>query len=555
MMKRKETGVGDQGEVPQLVPARMLNEFTYCPRLCYIEWVQGEFEDSADTVEGRYHHRRVESRKGSMSEDAFERFHTSSVFLSGEETGAVAKIDLLEGEEGRVVPVDYKRGRVPRVPENAYEPERVQLCVQGLLLREKGYRCEEGVLYFAESRRRVTVPFDEELVARTRQLLVELREMVERGEIPPPLVDSPKCPICSLVGVCLPDEVNLLKGASGEVRRLYPGRDDTFPVYVVGHDLSVRSKGERVEISRDGEIVQSIPFREVSQLSVYGNAYISLPTVKKMMGIGIPICYFSYGGWFEGITTGNTSKNVELRLRQFNVAVDPFLSLKLARRFVSGKIRNCRTLVRRNDKEVNRKSLGQLSRLVKQAEEADRVDTLLGIEGVAAQVYFSRFAGMLREGVDFSFEGRNKRPPEDPVNAVLSYLYGVLVKELFVTLLAVGFDPYLGFFHRPRYGRPALALDLMEEFRPLIADSVMLRLFNSGQLKKEDFVYTGLGVSIKPKARKKVLNVFERRMSVEVRHPMFGYSVSYRRVLEIQARLLSRVLSGELDDYPAFWTR
>jgi len=542
-------------KVPRLIPVRMLNEFAYCPRLCFIEWVQSEFRDSADTVEGRYYHRRVDTRKGRVSEEAFEAFHTSSVTLSGEEIGIVARIDILEGEKGKVVPVEYKRGAVPQVPENAYEPERVQLCAQGLLLRENSYVCEEGVLYFAGSRRRVVVPFDEELVARTRQLLVELRAMAEGCEIPPPLVDSPKCPRCSLVGVCLPDEVNVLKGKEVTVRRLYAGRDDYYPVYAVGYDLSVRSKGERVEISRDNTRVQSLPLREVSQLNIYGNAYVSLYSVKKMMRRGVPICYFSYGGWFEGITTGNVNKNVELRIMQFKAAFDSLVSLEFAKRFVSGKIRNSRTFVRRNDKDVSGKVLRQLSRLIKRVEEADNMEVLLGLEGAAAQLYFSRFSSMLKEDYGFSFEGRNRRPPMDPVNAVLSYVYGVLVKELFVTLLAVGFDPYLGFFHKPRYGRPALALDLMEEFRPIVADSVMLRLFNSGQMSEDDFSYSGLGVSLKSKAKKKLLSTFERRMSMEVKHPLFGYSVSYRRVLEVQARLLSRVLSGELEEYPAFCTR
>ena len=141
------------------------------------------------------------------------------------------------------------------------------------------------------------------------------------------------------------------------------------------------------------------------------------------------------------------------------------------------------------------------------------------------------------------------------MNAVLSYLYGVLAKELFVTLLAVGFDPYLGFYHQPRYGRPALALDMMEEFRPLIADSTAITLFNKNELNDKDFIKTGLGISLTPKAKKKVIAGYERQMEVEITHPLFGYTVSYRRVLEVQARLLSRVLSGEIKEYPAFSRR
>jgi len=159
---------------------------------------------------------------------------------------------------------------------------------------------------------------------------------------------------------------------------------------------------------------------------------------------------------------------------------------------------------------------------------------------------------LLKSENEFSFENRNRRPPKDPVNAVLSYLYAVLAKEMFVTLLAVGFDPYLGFYHRPRYGRPALALDMMEEFRPVIADTVMLSLFNKRELSDKDFIQTGIGISLTSKAKKKVIAGYELRMDAEIAHPLFGYTVSYRRILEVQARLLSRVLFGEIKEYPAF---
>jgi len=550
-----EKTVAGEPSVPRFVPARMLNEYAYCPRLCYIEWVQGEFVDSADTIEGRYRHRRVDDEKGQMFEGAFESFSSRSVYLSGSETGVIARIDFVEGKDGKVTPVEYKRGRVPKTEGNAYEPEKVQVCAQGLLLRENGYKCDEGVIYFTESKQRVLIPFDEALVKRTKELISQVRLMAEKGEMPSPLVDSPKCYRCSLVGICLPDEVNSLKQREVAIRKLYPSKDDFHPVYVIGYGLSIRSDGERLRILKEGKEVQSIPFREVSQLSVYGNAYLSMHTLKKLMGLGVSVCFFSYGGWFQGIANGLISKNVELRIKQYKTAFNFASSLKLAKKFVIGKVRNCRTLIRRNDDTVTPKVLRQFSYLVKRIDETDDVETLLGLEGVAAQLYFSRFKSLLNRDFGFTFEGRNRRPPIDAVNSVLSYLYGVLVKECFVTLLGVGFDPYLGFFHKPKYGRPALALDLMEEFRPLIADSVMLRLFNEGQLKEGDFVYTGVGVSLKPGAKKKVLSGYERRMGTEVTHPVFGYKVSYRRVLEVQARLLSRVLLGELENYPAFVTR
>ena len=169
-----------------LIPARMLNEYVYCPRLAYLEWVQKEFEDSSDTVQGRHVHRRVDKQGGSLPPpDAdFDAMKPArSVELSSTKLDLVAKIDLVEGEEGEVVPVDYKRGKRPHVPRHAYDPERVQICAQGLLLEEHGYKCSTGVLYFAGSKERVRVPFDEELRTLTLDSLRGLRNLADSGQI------------------------------------------------------------------------------------------------------------------------------------------------------------------------------------------------------------------------------------------------------------------------------------------------------------------------------------------------------------------------------------
>lgn len=555
-----------EDDVPRLIPARMLNEFAYCPRLCYIEWVQGEFVDSADTVEGRFQHRRVDSDPGAVpdgDEDVYGTFHARSVSLTGPETGVACRIDLLEGEGGKVTPVDYKRGSMPKVPEGAYEPERIQLCAQGLVLTENGFDCSEGVIYYAKSRERVTVPFDEALVIRTKELIENLLAMAQQEGMPPPLEGSPKCVRCSLAGICLPDEVNILREMEAEgkegfapARRLVPTRDDQIPIYIVGQGETVRRRGDRLEFwSRDGKVGDA-KLGEVAQLSLYGGVEITSAALAELLQRGVPVCHFSFGGWFYGISQGTVHKNVELRMRQFDSANSKIRSLEMAKGFVSGKIRNCRTLVRRNDPGDPKDILAALNRLAREAEEAKSAESLFGIEGAAAQAYFSRFDSLLKaQAGSFSFENRNKRPPKDPANAVLSYLYGILVKDVFVTLLAVGFDPYLGFYHRPKYGKPALALDLMEEFRPLLADSTAITLFNNGELSEKDFVRRGLGVSMTPKGKKTVVLGYERRMSSEVTHPIFGYKVSYRRVLEVQARLLARVVSGEIESYPPFCTR
>jgi CRISPR-associated protein Cas1 len=557
------------GEGRPIVPARMLNEFCYCPRLFFLEFVQGEFEHSADTLEGKHAHKRVESERGTMPppdgvEDAVE---ARAVMLSSERLGMVAKVDIVEGEGGEARPVDYKKSSIPEVEGGAWEPEKVQLCVQGLILRDNGYRCDEGVIYYAGSNRRVTVLFTDELVELTLKRLEEARQVVREGRIPPPLVDSPKCPRCSLVGICLPDEVTALSeapgwsGSLGDVRRLFPGRDDALPVYVQEQGATVGKAGDVIEIRKGREMLQKAKLIDTSQLCLFGNISVTPAAVKMLCDRGIPICHFSYGGWFYGITTGLAHKNVELRRLQYAAAEDEEKAVEAARAFVAGKVRNCRTLVRRNHPRPPRAALQEMARLARLAGKAESLGSLLGLEGAASQTYFAHFAGMIKaegsegDGFDFDFKRRNRRPPMDPINALLSYTYAILGKDMTVVAQSVGFDPYLGLFHKPKYGRPSLALDLMEEFRPIVCDSTVLSLVNTGEIGPADFLRRGPAVSIKRRSRKRVLRAYHRRLDTMITHPIFDYRISYRRVFEVQTRLLGRWLAGEIPRYPPFCTR
>jgi CRISPR-associated protein Cas1 len=200
--------------------------------------------------------------------------------------------------------------------------------------------------------------------------------------------------------------------------------------------------------------------------------------------------------------------------------------------------------------------LGQLSELAKAAEAERSIESLLGIEGTAARLYFSQFSLLLKNLPEsFAFEERNRRPPKDPINALLSFLYALLVKDVTAAALAAGLDPYVGVYHRPGFGRPALALDLAEEFRPLIGDSTAMMAINNGELHKEDFISRAGGVSLTDKGRRKAIAADERRMTSELTHPLFRYKASYRRSLEIQARLLAAVLTGDVPSYRPLTTR
>ncbi len=616
---------------PALVPARMINELFYCERLMYLEWAQSEFADNAFTVDGRSVHRRADeakplpepARRSSKRKDSAKAdtndgeadtgesapsvdgppYTARSVWLSSERLGITAKIDVVEGEGGRVVPIEYKRGSKPEIPEGAYLPERAQLCAQVLLLRDHGYQCDEAAIYFAADRRRVSIAIDEALVALTLDAVRRARDVVQAGELPPPLVDSPKCDGCSLVGICLPDETNLLRALEGveapqeapedpeapvlepalvelygplekdpwdlagpepqpipaELRRLHPARDDKLPVYVQAQGGRITLSGERLSIWTKDDGAIEARLGNTSQISLFGNIQITPQALRTVLERGIPVSLFTYGGWFIGRAVGHDSKNVELRLAQYAGATDPATSLRLARGFVVSKILNCRTLLRRNHEKASAVVLSELKQLARKAAEADSLGELLGLEGTAARAYFSEFTGMLKpedsETAVFDLDGRNRRPPKDPINALLSFAYSLLSKDFALTLHAVGLDPLLGFYHQPRFGRPALALDMMEEFRPLVADSVVIGVVNNGVVRASDFVRSPAGTALKPAARRRLILAYERRMDQLTTHPTFGYRISYRRVLEVQARLLGRMLLGELKEYPAFRTR
>ena len=616
---------------PQQIPARMLNEFVYCQRLFYYEFVEGVFVESADTLRGGAIHQRVDSGNGALpaakrkletdkpkeaqgtTADAadsaskaaetqsteLETIHSRSVQMGSERLGVVAKMDLVESKTGKedlltaleVCPVDYKAG-APKEGEEAnelWDTDKMQLGLQALILRDNGYACNEGIIYYRATKQRVRLPITSELENWILQNITDARR-VATGLIPPPLINSPKCVRCSLAPVCLPDETRMLAEApppdpdlqeksdssaqkpAEPPRRLIAARDDTRPLYLNTQGFRVGCKDEVLQVKERDKVVDEVRLRDLSHVALFGNIQISTQAVQSLCEMEIPITYFSMGGWFYGITRGHTLKNVFLRMEQFRLARDEVKCLSLARQFVHGKIRNHRTLLMRNHLEPPEPVILKLKRASEDALVATSIEELLGIEGAAASQYFQQFNGMVKIAdelasehnpikdtkqlaFNFNFTNRNRRPPTDPVNAMLSLAYSMLSKDCTLAALAVGFDPYIGFFHQPRFGRPALALDLMEEMRPLIAESTVLSCINNRVVTEKDFVRAGQAVNLTAPGRKRFFQMYEQRMSSLITHPLFDYKVSYRRALELQARLLAKTLTGEIAEYVPLLTR
>ena len=565
------------GDAP-LVPARMVNEFVYCPRLAYLMWTQGEWAETGDTVEGKRVHGRVDRPSAPLPapetlDDAGAttpaRIVSRSLTLSSQSLGVIAKLDIAEAEDGVVTPVDYKRGRRPHVALGAYEPERIQVCLQALLLEENGYRVEEGAIYYTEGRERVRIVLDEALRTAARAAVSQLRLTVSQGRIPPPLQDSPKCPRCALVTICLPDEVRSLSGSSLAPRAIAAPADEALPLVVQSQYARIGKEGETLKIADEEKGDTRVRLIDVSDVALFGNVSITTPALAALLEREIPVTFHSHSGWFRGVAHGVGHRNVEVRTAQYRTSFDEAACLRFARELVAAKITNQRTMLRRNWRgapEDRQAALDRLSAARKAARDAATLAMLLGIEGDAAATYFRAFAGLIeppadkagREGgklAPFRFDARNRRPPTDPVNAMLSLAYAMLTRHLTIMLASVGFDPYRGFYHAPRYGRPALALDIMEPFRPIVADSVVLSAINTGEVGPGDFVVAATGTALTQAGRRRFVEAFERRLAQETTHPVFGYQLSMRRMLVVQARLLSRFLLGELAHYPHYLPR
>jgi len=315
-----------------------------------------------------------------------------------------------------------------------------------------------------------------------------------------------------------------------------------------------------------------VPLIKLDQVVVQGNVTLTAPAIAALMEQRVAICFLSYYGRFQGHLSPVFGKNARLRVEQHRAHNDPERVLNLARQFVCGKLSNMPTLLLRSNRKLEDPAVASaapsLKRIIAQVEEV-RYDgippraedpqagtawgSLLGLEGAGTAAYFGVFGRLLRKG--WTFERRVRRPPTDPVNALLSYGYTLLTAKMESAISLVGLDPYVGYLHSSQYGKPALALDVVEEFRPIIVDSVVLTLLNNGMLKPTDFEEVLGAYRLKDGGRRTFLRTFEERLSTEIRHPTFGYRAAYRRCLELQVRLLAKALMGEIPTYPYFRVR
>ena len=324
------------------------------------------------------------------------------------------------------------------------------------------------------------------------------------------------------------------------------------PVYVNHQGARIGLDGQTLEVATKGRR-RRVRLDELSELIVLGNVHVTTPALHELMRRGIPVCWMTTGGWFTGATAGFGHGDGALRAAQHAAAADPARRLAFARSLVTAKIRNARTLLRRNGRGREAKSaVSQLSGLVENADRAGTLDKLRGFEGAAAAAYFRTLPAMLRRRASWAadrYAGRNRRPPRDPVNAALSFAYAIQTRSWSVALTAAGLDLFTGFLHGFRHGRPSLALDLMEPARPRIAESAVLRVLNSGMLKADHVEQEGDAVLLGEHGRRVMLDALEDRLDENVHHDVLGRTIAYRDLPSIEAGRLARSLRRN-DDPP-----
>ncbi len=346
-------------------------------------------------------------------------------------------------------------------------------------------------------------------------------------------------------------------------------------LYVVEQGARVTKTGERIIIRKESETLQTVPAFALEQVVLFGNIELTPPARNFLLDQGIDTVFMSMGGRFRGRLSSFSGNNIELRQTQFAKCQEEAFLLDLAQRFVQGKLANCRTLLRRHQRRAQsekvEKALVRMRRSIRQLESGCTLDQVRGHEGDGSASYFGCLTELIKQP-GFEFRKRTRRPPRDPFNAILSFGYTMLLGTVLTAIQVVGLDPFLGALHAPRNGRPSIALDLMEEFRPLLVDSVAIRMVNRRQLLAEDFEYQesasppedledGEKLSRKdypvlmgPLCVKKWIAVYDDLLQSKVDYPRYGCRLRYQQIVTEQARLLVRHFQGE-EEYQAYLIR
>ncbi len=526
-----------------------LHDLGYCHRLFYLAEVEGLQAPNAAIYAGRELH-------ASLAAD--EDGERTQFELADPALGLVGKVDAVRRRDGSLVPYEHKRGKARRADDRtpeAWPSDRLQVVAYAALIESAtGQAVPEGRVRYHADGVTVRVPVDEAARADLAGAIATARRLRESTERPPVAENERLCVRCSLAPVCLPEEVRQAERPDHQPVRLYPPDRDGASLHVVTPGAKVGRSGDTLVVTPpDGDPPTKHAIREVDSLLLHGFAQATTQALQLCAERGVPVHWVSASGHHSASLTASAGQ-VQRRLRQYRALADEATCLRLARALALGKVEGQhRYLLRasRGDEALREAMAPDLvpirNALASIAGAADR-DSLRGLEGSAAVGYFRGLARLLAPSVpeDLRYSTRTRRPPLDRFNALLGFGYGLLHTAVMRAILASGLEPSLGFFHTPRSAAYPLVLDLMELFRVPLWDMVQVGSLNRGQWDPDaDFVATKAKVWLSDAGRKKAIGLFEARLDESWKHPVVGYSLSYARAIELEARLLEKEWSGE----------
>lgn len=557
-----------------LLTVHSLHALAYCERLFFLEEVEQMKVADERVYAGRTLHVEIE-----RDEDADE---VLTVKLESETYGLIGKVDCIRRRDGQIIPYEHKRGRSARGADGkaeAWASDRIQIIAYCLLVEEhSGREITEGRVRYHADNQMVRVAIDEQARADFSSALERAGELQLSIERPPVTPNERLCVKCSLAPICLPEEARLAEtlaavesGAENfttnlldksnvaatsatsaldyQPLRLFPADDDRRILHVTTNGAKVGRKGDRLEIwSPETEEKEHYPVQEIGQVVIHGFAQITTQALRLCAERNLGVHWVGYGGRYMGAWSSGQG-SVQRRIRQYQALTDPDFCLALAKRLAEAKVRGQLSFLLRASREAGREiedvksSISNIRKLLSPLNRAMNTDSLRGYEGSIGAAYFKALPHLIKPEIGDAMrpDGRNRRPPKDRCNALLSYGYALLLKDITNAILIVGLDPCLGFYHTPRSQAHPLSLDLMELFRVTLVDLPIVASINRRQWdEEEDFTIAGKQVWLSDKGRKKFIQIYERRKADQWKHPVIGYSLSYSRLIELEVRLLEK---------------
>ena len=532
-----------------IIPVMGLHALKYCERLFYLEQVEKIRVADESVFSGRSLHEELHQKEQEKGQWNIEE-------MMSENLGIIGKVDVLRKRDGKIIPYEHKKGRCYRKNKKAFAwfPDEIQVCAYAMLLEEHtGQQIQEGRVHYHADNVTVKVAVDSKARENVSEAIKRARELSESIQRPPITKNERLCIKCSLAPVCLPEEERLLENKNWDTIRLFPSDREAKIIHVTEPGASIGRSGDALKIKSRLNGEKLLPISEVSTIVLHGYPQMTTQALHFCAWNGIPVHWLSGGGkYLAGLTPQVPS--VQRRLRQYQALLDENLRLKLCRSLASAKVETALKYTLRASQNIDRTTSGLSEKfdLIREALKniplCDNIDSIRGYEGNSSRIYLSTFTRLINEKVpdNMRFYKRSRRPPRDRFNALLSFGYSLLYQAVLTSIIAVGLDPAIGFFHTPRSSAHPLVMDIMELFRVTLWDIPLIGSLNRLQWNTEtDFIETPEKVWLSREGKKKAITLFEKRMEETWKHPVIGYSLSYSRLIELEVRLLEKEWSGK----------